>query len=910
MHESGLTGGSSAGDDSHITSGSIQISAGDGLASITIGGHSFTLAELQALSAGSPSAAISVEGGTLVLTGFTPGTSVGGVPTAGTLTYTYTLSGERTHSSAGNDDVQLNIALSVTDAGNVTASGSLTIEVIDDVPTVTADTASVGEGATLSVDAASGVLSNDVASADGWADSGAVVGVVAGATGSTSSGGVGGRIDGDYGYLTLNADGSYVYVSTANAITGDEVEVFTYTVRDGDGDLSSTTLSINVADVTLSPVNESDSVNESGLSGGSSEGDGSHSTTSQVAVPPGLEVVPGSGTTTHGTFTIDEDGNYTYTLTETTSGDATTDSFTYVTRDANGNTVTNTVTVDIVNDVPVAVDDANSIAEDAVSVTGNVIGGPSASAGDEVDTEGADGATVTEIGNAVSGSSMTTLPSGDLVIEGQYGTLTIRSDGFYTYELDNSNPDVNALKDGVDLQEVFTYTLADGDGDFDIADLTITINGRTDGSPSITPDDGNGAIDGHNTVHESGLVGGSTEGDGSNSVDGTIQISADDGLDSITIAGQAFDQAALQALNSTPSAGRHPGGSRGTLVLTDFTVTSSSVGGVPTSGSLAYTYTLTGGRTHSGSEDQSLLLDIPLSVTDAGNGTANGTLAIQVVDDIPQASVGGVPTAGTLTYTYTLSGERTHSGAGNDDVQLNIPLSVTDAGNATANGSLTIEVIDDVPTAVADTASVGEGATLSVDAASGVLSNDVAGADGWADSGAVVGVVAGDTGTTSSGGVGGRIDGNYGYLTLNADGSYVYVSTANAITGDEVEVFTYTVRDGDGDLSSTTLSINVADVTLSPVNESDSVNESGLSGGSSEGDGSHSTTSQVTVPSGLEVVPGSGTTTHGTFTIDEDGNYTYTLTETTSGDATSDSFTYVTRDANGNTVRMAHRLWQ
>ncbi|MDX7682109.1 Ig-like domain-containing protein, partial [Aeromonas caviae] len=134
-------------------------------------------------------------------------------------------------------------------------------------------------------------------------------------------------------------------------------DVFTYTVRDGDGDLSSTTLSINVADVTLSPVNESDSVNESGLVGGSSEGDDSHSTSSQVTVPPGLEVVPGSGTTTHGTFTIDDDGNYTYTLTDTTSGDTTSDSFTYVTRDANGNTVTNTVTVDIVDDVPVAVDD-------------------------------------------------------------------------------------------------------------------------------------------------------------------------------------------------------------------------------------------------------------------------------------------------------------------------------------------------------------------------------------------------------------------------------------------------------------------------------------------------------------------------------------------------------------------------
>ncbi len=68
VHESGLTGGSSAGDDSHITSGSIEISAADGLASVTVGGQGFTLSQLQALSAGSPSAPISVEGGTLVLT--------------------------------------------------------------------------------------------------------------------------------------------------------------------------------------------------------------------------------------------------------------------------------------------------------------------------------------------------------------------------------------------------------------------------------------------------------------------------------------------------------------------------------------------------------------------------------------------------------------------------------------------------------------------------------------------------------------------------------------------------------------------------------------------------------------------------------------------------------------------------
>lgn len=61
-----------------------------------------------------------------------------------------------------------------------------------------------------------------------------------------------------------------------------------------------------------------------------------------------------------------------------------------------------------------------------------------------------------------------------------------------TITLDNSNPDVNALKDGDGLEDVFTYTLTDGDLDSDTADLTITINGRTDGAPGVSVDDHNG----------------------------------------------------------------------------------------------------------------------------------------------------------------------------------------------------------------------------------------------------------------------------------------------------------------------------------------------------------------------------------------------------------------------------------
>ena len=54
----------------------------------------------------------------------------------------------------------------MTDANGNTATGTININIVDDVPTATADIGNVNEGALLTV-AASGVLSNDVAGADG-----------------------------------------------------------------------------------------------------------------------------------------------------------------------------------------------------------------------------------------------------------------------------------------------------------------------------------------------------------------------------------------------------------------------------------------------------------------------------------------------------------------------------------------------------------------------------------------------------------------------------------------------------------------------------------------------------------------------------------------------------------------------
>ena len=146
-----------------------------------------------------------------------------------------------------------------------------------------------------------------------------------------------------------------------------------------------------------------------------------------------------------------------------------------------------------------------------------------------------------------------------------------------------------------------------------------------------------------------------------------------------------------------------------------------------------------------------------------------------------------------------------------------------DASNNTVTGTITINVIDDVPTAHVDSGNVTEGALLTV-AAAGVLTNDVAGADGFAAGGGVVGVRAagGDLTTDVTTGVNTAIAGQHGTLVLQANGSYTYQSTANNITADTTDVFVYTVKDGDGDLSTTTLTINLANVTLvAPTTDAD-----------------------------------------------------------------------------------------
>lgn len=421
----------------------------------------------------------------------------------------------------------------------------------------------------------------------------------------------------------------------------------------------------------------------------------------------------------------------------------------------NSNQLTGTLTVVGVNDPPVAVDDTNTITEDAApgNVSGNVKTGVGGTLDSDPDnTNGQLSITSIRTGTEAAGGAMTTVTGGTTSangtsITGMYGTIVLGADGSYTYTLNNNNAAVNALKNGQSLTEYFSYTLSDSEPLSDVAQITITIAGATDAAPAIGADDGNGAATGQATVSEAGLT---TVADTSEMTTGTLTVTAADGIASVSIGGTSFTYAQLAGFTpASPSATIDTG--EGLLKVTGFTATSS---------------------------------------------------------------VGGVATGGTVNYTYTLK-TNINQVAATESTDA-IILTVTDAGGTTsAPGTLTVQIVDDTPTAQADEKSISRG-TPSVTGnviASG-SGGDVAdriGADTTATPVTEFGFGA-PTGTVA----GNNLAGNYGSLLLEADGSYTY--TLNNANVDVIalspgatltEVFSYTMTDADGDTSVTNLTITI-----------------------------------------------------------------------------------------------------
>ncbi|MGE6159201.1 VCBS domain-containing protein, partial [Aeromonas media] len=130
VFEAGLNPNGSAAQTNAETDGStFQVFASDGIKQLVIGGTTFTVAQLQdpAYLAAHP---INTGEGTLTLTGFS---SADGKTAA--INYSYTLDAAQTHTKPESDTTLTDqVLITLEGVGGSTASGTLKIDIIDDVP--------------------------------------------------------------------------------------------------------------------------------------------------------------------------------------------------------------------------------------------------------------------------------------------------------------------------------------------------------------------------------------------------------------------------------------------------------------------------------------------------------------------------------------------------------------------------------------------------------------------------------------------------------------------------------------------------------------------------------------------------------------------------------------------------------
>ncbi|NOG48618.1 MAG: tandem-95 repeat protein [Chloroflexi bacterium] len=303
---------------------------------------------------------------------------------------------------------------------------TITVNPVNDAPVAVNDAYTTDEDVALVVDAATGLLANDT---DAEADPLTAV-LVVGPTNGT---------------LTLNSDGGFTYTPNANFNGSD---TFTYKANDSTADSNVATVTITVNPVNDAPVAVDDAYTTDEDTALNTAAPGVLTNDTDAEADP-LTAVLVVGPT-NGTLTLNSDGSFTYTPNAHFNGS---DSFTYKANDgtADSNVATVTITVNPVNDAPVAVDDAYATDEDTAL---NV-----AAPGVLTNDTDVDGDTLT----AVVDSGPTN------------GTLTLNSDGSFIY-----TPSAN-----FNGSDSFTYKANDGTADSNVATVTITVNPVNDAPVAV-----------------------------------------------------------------------------------------------------------------------------------------------------------------------------------------------------------------------------------------------------------------------------------------------------------------------------------------------------------------------------------------------------------------------------------------
>jgi len=403
------------------------------------------------------------------------------------------------------------------DLGGLTDIAQLTVLIrgVNQAPVPSPDSADAIEAggknnADTHPDPTGNVLANDF---DFEGDELRIVGIRAGdPSGGAAVGGVGTVVQGLYGTLTMQRDGSWEYVVNndlpeveALRVTGQTLkDVFTYTVTDFPwGARATSELSIVIDGRNDDPIAHDDTataVEAGGVANGTPGVDprgnvlDNDTDVDSVANGETKQVLSFTSSATgqgadaggtvqglYGTLVLNADGSYTYQADNTNpavealrlAGETLTERFHYVMNDRAGakSEANLVVTIQGANDNPVARDDATNATDQVPPphTSGNVLPNDS-------DVDGGDALHVAgirvgpEIGTGAAGTVGQPLA-------GRYGTLVIHADGSYTYTIDQTNPDVLAAAGkGQVLNDYFTYTVADLQGATDQAQLVVHLD--------------------------------------------------------------------------------------------------------------------------------------------------------------------------------------------------------------------------------------------------------------------------------------------------------------------------------------------------------------------------------------------------------------------------------------------------
>ncbi|WP_284106529.1 beta strand repeat-containing protein [Acinetobacter pittii] len=656
-----------------------------------------------------------------------------------------------------------NYSISDGQGGTSTAN-----QIISIAPVANDDTATVDEGDTVVI----AVKGNDTDAEDGTPSG--VVTIVGGPANGT---------------VTVNANGTVSYVHNGSETTSDS---FTYTVTDSNGVVSNTA----TVNITVNPVNDAPVANDDTAT--VDEGDTvviavkGNDTDAEDGTPAGVVTIVGAPA--NGTVTVNANGtvSYVHDGSETTS-----DSFTYTVTDSNGvvsNTATVNITVNPVNDAPVALNDTATVDEGdtvVIAVKGN-------------DTDAEDGT-----------------PSGVVTIVGApaNGTVTVNANGTVSYVHNGSET----------TSDSFTYTVTDSNGvvsNTATVNINVTLNEQDVNEAPVFEDPNNpgtpvasytfnydeNSSDAYviGTVKATDADAGTTlsysisSGNGN----GWFEIDASTGEISLTAAGVAaaandFETLAnIHNLVVTATDGTNSSNINVTLNEQDVNDNAPVFEDPNNPGTPVASYTF---NYDENSSDAYVIGTVKATDADAGttlsysisSGNGNGWFEIDASTGEISLTAAGVATAANDFETLA----NIH----------NLVVTATDGTNSSnINVTLNERDVNEAPVAAADTNTTAEDTTLTVNPTNGLLSNDsdVEGSALTITQFTVAGVAgtfnAGQTATITG----------VGSLIINGNGSYTFTPALDY--KGTVPLVTYTVSDGTA-TSTSTLTLTVSAVADMPL---------------------------------------------------------------------------------------------